>query len=177
MDIYNIEELLMYEEEVKKMAYQITNNKQDTMDLVQSFYIKYINNPPFKINKFYIWTALNNLFFSEKRKEKVRLKYIDFNKDKEEYDEYDKLEDKYKEFLYESLLEFIDKLNYYDRELYKMNQINKVSVNKIYKLTKIPEKDIRSSINKIKKIINDNKNNIENICQRKIKDLETLSHQ
>ena len=177
MEIHNIKELIEYEVEIKKMAYQITNNKQDGMDLVQSFYVKYINNTPFKINKFYIWASLNNLYVSEKRKEKVRLKYIDYNKGNEIFEEYDSIKDITDEFLYESLIEFLDKQNYYDRELYKMNQIGKISVNKIYKLTKIPEKDIRSSINKIKKIIDDNKNNIIKLCQRKVKDWETLSHQ
>lgn len=161
-NITTIDELVKYDQQIQKMAFAITKNDDLASEIKQEFYMAYMKKQPLLINRFYIWAALNNQFVTYIRKEKVRHNYIkDLNMSEEDInEEYNYDEDQLQTNKETNLYNIINSHKFFDKELFKLNKIQKLSVKKISQETQIPEKTIRFAVNKVNKDIISKKDKI-----------------
>ena len=117
-NITNIDQLVKFDEEIKKMALTITQKDYDLAnDIVQEFYIAYIKKQPLNINRFYIWAGLNNQYITYIRKNNVRQKYVDNLPQDETDNEYNYNADEEYQNKENNLMQLINSHQFFDKEL------------------------------------------------------------
>lgn len=168
-DLKDINDILAAKDTTNQILNAITTDKHLQEDILQDFYLKYLENPK-PINKFFLYAALKNIFVSIKRKEQTQKKLSGkLAKDAQIVEvEYDTIEDLNKQYLMEEVLLVINKEKYLNKELFKLNKIDKISVKKISDDTKINKKVINYAITTVKQSIINNKEIIETYVKEKI---------
>ena len=148
-----LDELVKKDSEWRKIALFFCKNKEDADDLVQEMYIKFANYTK-PLNDNYIFFALKHLFIETKRKKKLDLIY-DLNNVKEVDHQYC-LENDYQK---ELILNKVEKLPYFERELLKVTQ--QISQRELARQTNINLRVIQITVkqtkNKLWQEINESK--------------------
>ncbi len=124
-----------------RYALSLTNNEDDSFDLVQSSYLKIIEkNKPLIIS--YLITTIRNLFIDSKRKEKLKLNWIKKVTPKTSFKA---------KFTTEPYLErVLSELPVRDREILFLSILEEYTAQEISDLMKIPRGTILSILSRTK---------------------------
>ncbi len=124
-----------------KYALSLTNDKNDSFDLVQSSYLKIVEkNKPLIIS--YLITTIRNLFIDNKRKEKLKLNWIKMATPKTSYKA---------NFTTEPYLEkILSQLSTRNREIIFLSILEEYTAQEISDLMKIPRGTILSILSRTK---------------------------
>lgn len=129
----------------RKMALQICKDKDKADDIVQEMYLKFLNYNK-KINDYYVFFALRDLFLDTKIKRytKNKISFVELPNDLQNDESYNfELEEQK-----QKVLDNVNKLPYFERELLLVTQ--KISQRELSRQTDIPFRTINKTIKETK---------------------------
>jgi hypothetical protein len=154
---HNIEELSVDDLKWRKIAKKITKCDILADEVVSIFYLRYINAKPVKVNSGYVNNALKNIWIRELNNNKFSEYSDNINEDDDEvYDEQKDIDNQNK---YQQVMIELEKIDWFNRTIFKYVVIEKIAMRKLATLTGIGFNIIYKSVANTKEYL---KNKIDN---------------
>lgn len=157
MIYHNIEELSRDDLKWRKIAKKITKCDILADEIVSIFYLRYIKAKPDKVNSGYVNNALKNIWIRELNNNRFSEHIDNINDDEEEV--YDQQKDIDNEKKYNKVIEELEKIDWFNRTLFRYVVIENIPIRKLATLSGIGYAIIQKSVVNTKKYL---KNKIDN---------------
>jgi hypothetical protein len=154
---HNIEELSRDDLKWRKIAKKITKCDILADEIVSIFYLRYIKAKPDKVNSGYVNNALKNIWIRELNNNRFSEHIDNINDDEEEV--YDQQKDIDNEKKYNKVIEELEKIDWFNRTLFRYVVIENIPIRKLATLSGIGYAIIQKSVVNTKKYL---KNKIDN---------------